>query len=250
MRLSFHSHKGGQGRSFVAFNVGRALAELGKRVLFIEGDPLGFSSLLGMGREGLIGSIIKGTGVNVLSLNFGSGTMDVLKLFSEDFYINHEFVRLVTDKEIFDKFQEVYSRYISKDYDVCVFDAPKFGLKDVVEAEIRIFSSCHPEERNKVVVVKDYVSPLHEVVSLIRSSVDPEYAELYGLAINMVPPYDVGKAVDELSEAVKKLRFTMGAVVCFSDKYFNLTNPLGVEVPRQLKEMASKVFSNEKVIIY
>jgi cellulose biosynthesis protein BcsQ len=226
--------------------VGRALAELGKRVLLIEGDPLGFSSLLGI-REGLVGSIIKGTSASVLSLNFGSESMDVIKLFSEDFYSNYEFVRLVTDKELVDRFKEVYSRYTSKDYDVYVFDAPRFGLKDVVEVERRIFHSCHPEERDKVVVVKDYVSPLHEVVPLIRSSIEPRYGELYGLVINMVPANDVSKAVDELNKAVKDLGFTIGVVVYFSDKYFKLTNPLDAEVPRQLREMASKVFSNEKV---
>ncbi len=249
MRLSFHSHKGGQGRSFIAFNLGRAFAIMGKRVLFVEGDPLGFSSNLGV-KEGLVSSIIKGIDVKVTTLRLGQGAMDVIKLFSEDYFMGDEVTLLTKDGHILNKFKEAYSSFILRGYDVYIFDAPRTGLEQVIEAERSVFRSILPTEKDRIILVKDYVSPLREVLDFVKKVVVSECSEVFGLVVNMVPPDEVLNAVSELKSAVEALGLKVGVVVKFSEEYFSLEDPVNVDVPYQLKEMARAILNDEKAIIY
>jgi len=67
MRISIVSTKGGVGKSTIAISLSRELADRCKRVLLVDMDLSGFSSLIaGIREQGLISSTVDGNDSNYL----------------------------------------------------------------------------------------------------------------------------------------------------------------------------------------
>jgi ATPases involved in chromosome partitioning len=122
--ISIVSTKGGVGKPTIAISLSRELADRGKRVLLVDMDLSGFSSLIaGIREQGLISSTVDGNDSNYLrEVHTGNGTFAVLKFCGDGPRLRRD-LEVIRDNEFLrEEVIEAYSSMISKGFDFVILD--------------------------------------------------------------------------------------------------------------------------------
>ncbi|MEM2013622.1 AAA family ATPase [Metallosphaera sp. D4-4] len=115
MRIIILGNKGGVGKSTISLLLAKRLCELGKTVLFVDRDQIGYASwLVGIKKKGLVASVVDGEEGNYfVQRRLGEGNLQILKFYGDGPRLRGD-VRLITSdsklRRIFDeKYQEILS---------------------------------------------------------------------------------------------------------------------------------------------
>lgn len=177
--IGFTSSQPDEGKSSVSLNLAVSMAELGKKVMFIDGD-LRKSVLLGRYR---INKPINGlthylSGLNSLNQIIYSANVDNLHLiFSGQIPPNPS--ELLNSK--------VFSELISdlrKEYDYIIIDTPPLG--SVIDAAI-IAQNC-----DGMILVVESNSVSYKFVQKVKEQLDKSDAKILGVVLNKVDMSDIG----------------------------------------------------------
>ena len=177
--IGFTSSQPDEGKSSVSLNLAVSMAELGKKVMFIDGD-LRKSVLLGRYR---INKPINGlthylSGLNSLNQIIYSANVDNLHLiFSGQIPPNPS--ELLNSK--------VFSELISdlrKEYDYIIIDTPPLG--SVIDAAI-IAQNC-----DGMILVVESNSVSYKFVQKVKEQLDKSDAKILGVVLNKVDMSDTG----------------------------------------------------------
>ena len=196
-RINVLGVKGGVGKSTIALGLSLLLAKSSKNVLFIEKDIVGsVSSVAGIRGKGLLAKVIDGEtkyGNSVARINFGKGSLTVLKLYGdgERYYNDIQLLRSNNEKRTL--LSRVYKNFLtSQHYDYFVIDNYQGVSADgpLIIDELEDFQS----DLSDVVDLRVYVT--NYSLNTIRSTID--YAEKWersvthngfplAFIVNMVP---------------------------------------------------------------
>ena len=250
MRIAFHGYKGGVGKSTIALMLAKALAEEGKRVLFIDRDVMSYASqLAGIKDEGLLVQIGLGKSPENFYkvINLGKGQLKIIKMFSLgiDYYkVMHHFNKV-------NDFIDFYTKFLREEkFDYMIIDNPVFLSWEYnpIRYEAEAYKKVFPEEKAAVVLVTDPLPySIEDSIIYLRRIASESPIDWYSLAgiINM--------AVEEKEhylEDVKKLMnfggFPIGVIVKFYDNIFQFYGKIeDLEVVPEIKQLANKMLRND-----
>jgi len=250
MRITFHGYKGGVGKSTLALMLAKALAERGKKVLFIDRDVMTYASqLAGIKDEGLFVQIALGkTPENFYkTIKLGNGQLKIVKMFSLgiDYYkAMHHFNKVR-------EFIDFYTKFLKEEsFDYMVIDNPVFLTweNNPIRYEAEAFKSVFPNERSKVILVTDPLpySIDDSVVYLRRISSESPIAwdPLAGI-INMAVE-EKQHYLEDIKKLMNFLGFPIGVIVSFYDKIFQFYGKIeDLEVVPEIRQLAERILSGE-----
>ena len=177
--IGFTSSQPDEGKSSVSLNLAVSMAELGKKVMFIDGD-LRKSVLLGRYR---INKPIKGlthylSGLNSLNQVIYSANVDNLHLiFSGQIPPNPS--ELLNDKIFSDLVSD-----LKKEYDYIIIDTPPLGA--VIDAAI-VAQNC-----DGMILVVESNSISYKFAQKVKEQLDKSETKILGVVLNKVDMSDTG----------------------------------------------------------
>jgi len=251
LRISVLSIKGGAGKSTIALTTALELTEMGRNVLLIDRDLLGYSSqLAGIRGKGLLASVVEGgNGGNYISEIKRGGTLTILKFygdglrFRKDIEAIHE--RLELRRELRLKYTRILSR---KKFDYVIVDNPPLvhPRDEAVKHELDLFRDVYPDMPIRRIYVTDPLKyNLEETIDYLRvvESLSQGGERPMALVINMVPPpLSVGPFSEVINEA-KLIDSKMGIVVVpFVEQLFQYSGEIDC-IPRleQIRRFATAI---------
>jgi len=250
MRIAFHGYKGGVGKSTTSLMLAKALAEEGKRVLFIDRDIMSYvSQLAGIKDEGLLIQIGLGKSPENFYkvINLGKGQLKIVKMFSPDI----EYYKVMHNFNKADEFIDFYIEFLKKEsFDYMIIDSPVFltWKKNPVGYEAEAYQKTFPNDKSAGVLVTDPL-PYSIEDSILY------YERISGEAL--VPNYPlagiINMAVDEkehymedIRRLMKSIGFPIGVIVKFYDNIFQFYGKIeDLEVVPEIKQLANKIIRND-----
>lgn len=223
--------KGGVGKSTVAAHLAKALAELGRKVLFLDRDYNGWGSWsLGVESKGLLWWAMHGGERDFMKET--RPNLKVLKLYPPSPQFYELILRVHRSLELMTKGAEAYKEVLrSDDFDYFVVDNPvNVGPDDeAARHEREFFYQARPEQEGVGLFVSDPSTPgLRAVANYVKAS--STWVKPLALVVNMIPPTpdEVERVQMWLRENCLPLSFKICEAVEFDDtlyQYRQFPNP-------------------------
>ncbi|BFH73834.1 ParA family protein [Sulfurisphaera javensis] len=250
MRIAFHGFKGGIGKSTLSLMFAKALAEEGKKVLFIDRDLMSWASELAkINEDGLLIQIGLGKEPKNFSkeIKIGSGSVEVVKLFSTGIKFYKVLYEFNKEKE----FKEIYKEFLrSKVFDYIILDNPVFLSWDhnPIKYETIAYNEVFPNDKAYVILVSDPLSfSIDDSIIYLRriSSEAPIFWSPLAGIINMAIE-EKEKYVDSLKKLMSSIGFYKGVIVRFYDSIFQFYGSIeDLPVVPEIKVLAERVMNND-----
>ncbi|ABP94694.1 MULTISPECIES: ParA family protein [Metallosphaera] len=251
MRIIILGSKGGVGKSTISLLLAKRLCELGKTVLFVDRDQIGYASwLVGIRSKGLVASVVDGEeGDYFVQRKLGKGNLQVLKFYGDGPRLKEDVKLIISDPKLRTTFNEKYQEVISLGHDFIVLDnkSTTFPSNDEIRLEITAYSGRYPNARGYRVFVTDpFKIDIENTVSFAEKLNREEVlknlpVKIIGqaLVVNMVSPgkiHDVRSDLRELSSMFSPMIFVpfLEELFSFSDDIARLPD---VDEIRQLTDL-------------
>ena len=231
MRIIILGNKGGVGKSTISLLLAKRLCELGKTVLFVDRDQIGYASwLLGIKKKGLVASVVDGEEGNYfVQRRLGEGNLQILKFYGDGPRLRGD-VRLITsDSKLRRIFDEKYQEILSLGHDFIILDnkSTTFPSNEEIKLELTAYSNFFPNARSYRVFITDpFQFNIENTISFAKKLNEEEIlsnlpVKVVGqsLVINMIP---VAK-MEEMRDAVKGINnlFLSVIFIPFLDELFS-----------------------------
>ena len=250
MRIAFHGYKGGVGKSTLSLMLAKALAEEGKKVLFMDRDALSYASkLAGIKDEGLMIQIALGkTPENFFkTINLGKGQLKVVKLLSssiEYYKVMHHFNKA-------DEFIDFYIEFLKKEnFDYMIIDNPTFLTweNNPITYEEEAYQKVFPSDRSALVLVTDPLPySIDDSIFYFRrinsEAPIPGYplAGIINMAIEEKEHY-----LDDIKRIMEFGGSPIGVIVKFYENIFQFYGKIeDMEVVPEIRKLANKILRND-----
>ena len=250
MRIAFHGYKGGVGKSTLALMLAKALAESGKKVLFIDRDIMSYASqLAGIKDDGLVVQIALGKNPENFhkTIKLGNGQLKIVKMFS----LGIDYYKAMRNFDKVNEFIDFYTNFLKEEsFDYMIVDNPVFLTweNNPITYEVEAYKKVFPNEKSAVILVTDPLpySIEDSIVYLRRiGSESPlpwhPLAGIINMAVGEKKQY-----MEDLKKLMNFLGFPIGVIVSFYDKIFQFYGKIeDLEVVPEIRQLAEKIVSGE-----
>ncbi|MCG3109773.1 Iron-sulfur cluster carrier protein [Metallosphaera sp. J1] len=231
MRIIILGNKGGVGKSTVGLLLAKRLCELGKTVLLVDRDQIGYASwLVGIKRKGLIASVVdREEGDYFVEKRIGSGNLQVLKFYGDGPRLREDVRLIISDPKLKRAFSQRYQEVLSLGHDFIILDnkSTTFPSNEEIKLELDAYTDRFPNTRSYRVFVTDpFQLNIENTISFARKLNEEEVlhnlpVRVVGqtLVINMIPT----TRMEEMRNLVKELGNLFSSVIFipFLDELFS-----------------------------
>ncbi|MEM4130701.1 MAG: P-loop NTPase [Metallosphaera sp.] len=247
LRISIQSAKGGVGKSTISMNLSLALAEIGKKVILLDRDSIGFSSKLsGIEKPGLLSSVVDGIDFKAMSvLRYKKGLIKVIKLTGDGPRFKDDLSALKESDELQRKFVSTYRSIItSSPHDYFIIDNPSLitNNNELAKLEVNLYAELFPSvEPKRIYVTTNSIRAVeHTVNYMVRAERSFSIGSALGFCINMVPPGYQDEAKEIVEDVVSKYNLKLGVVIEFNEEIYQYSDEL-IKMPilSQVRRLAS-----------
>ncbi|MBB5254744.1 AAA family ATPase [Sulfurisphaera ohwakuensis] len=250
MRIAFHAYKGGVGKSTLSLMLAKALAEKGKKILFIDRDMMNWTSQLAkIDEDGLLVQIAFGKEPKNFykEIKIKDGSLKIVKMFSSG--IN--FYKAFTEFKKIQEFYNFYENFLRKEnFDYMILDNPVFLTWDSnpIKYETMAFKQVFPNEKAYVVLISDVLpfSIDDSIVYLRRISAEaPLDWKLLAGIINMAIE-EKERYIESIKKLMKELGFPKGVIVKFYDSVFQFHGKIeDLPIVPEIRTLAERIINND-----
>jgi MinD-like ATPase involved in chromosome partitioning or flagellar assembly len=252
VRISIVSTKGGVGKSTIAISLSRELADRGKRVLLVDMDLSGFSSLIaGIREQGLISSTVDGNDSNYLrEVHTGNGTFTVLKFCGDGPRLRRD-LEVIRDNEFLrEEVIEAYSSIISRGYDFVILDNRPLANPQEEEAGIEweAFRDTKQEESYRIYVTDASEFDIEDTIRyhewLDKDPRDNTFP--LTLVFNMIPGKErIEEMRSKIKVVMKRMSVRIGVLIPFIEELFEYSGSLdGMPRLEQAGKLAQRLLDS------